>query len=114
MFTQEKNDQLADAYVSARLAQARMERAKAELDQHKAILATAGSGKHTVQVPAGQTVTFTVSENNTYSDERMVTALKPGQFQRASTRKLDRQKVKALYPRIYAASKTFVGFKVSL
>ena len=109
------NDEYAEAYVGARLAQARLDRAKADLDRHKTVLAQAGSGTHTAH-GAGHTVavTWKVTENNVYSDEVMLAELKPGQFQRVSTRRLDRAKVKAVYPNLYAKARERRGFKVTL
>jgi hypothetical protein len=76
----------------------------------KTALAAEGIGKHVVP-GAG---TFTVSENNTYSDDYIAATLTPGQMRRVVKSVIDRAKVKSLYPAVYDAAKERRGFRVSV
>lgn len=57
---------------------------------------------------------YTISENNTYSESAMVAALRPGQMRLVQKKVIDRSKVKALYPKVYEESKKRNGFKVTI
>ena len=61
-------------------------------------LGTAGK----VETEAGS---VTLSENNTYSDSIIESMLSVGQMQRVTKRVIDKAKVKANYPAVYAAAK---------
>lgn len=82
---------------------------KLKLDVEKAILVTAGSGKHST--PTG---TFQVSANNQYDADVITSHLSRGQFMKVSKRMLDKGLCKILYPQIYALGKQEHGFKVSV
>lgn len=69
-----------------------------------------GTGKHVV--PGVGTVTF--SDNNVYDDKAIMSALKPGQQRLVTKRVLDRAKVKAQYPAVYEAAKSYRGYKASV
>lgn len=71
--------------------------------------------------PAGTTGTFTceagsynIAENNSYDQDAMRAALKPGQVARCEVRKMDSNLVKTLYPAIHAAAKNTRGYKVTM
>lgn len=64
-----------------------------------------------VVVPTGS---YTISENNTYSEPLMLAALKPGQIRRVSKSVLDKPAVKRLYPEVYSLAKIPNGFKVTV
>jgi hypothetical protein len=68
------------------------------------------SGTHTVENVGD----FVVSENNVYDAAIMLAALKPGQIQRVTERKLVPARVKSIYPAVYAAAKDSRGVKVAL
>lgn len=96
----------------ARLAQARETIAKAQAEVVSAtehLAETLGTGKHVLE-GFGE---VTVSENNTYSDAKMLAALKVGQQRLVTKRVLDRAKVKAQYPDVYAAAKQPAGWKAT-
>lgn len=72
-------------------------------------IASGTTGKVTVD-----TGSYTISENNTYSKAKMMDLLKPGQFQRVSSRVLVPAMVKSAYPEVYNAAKERKGYKVSV
>jgi len=102
------------AYAAAVFYTAEAARLKTLIDSNKAVLTANGSGQHVVTDNLGNTVTFTVSENNTYPEAALMDGLKPGQVQRITSRTLDRAKYRAAYPARWAAAKVTNGFKVIL
>lgn len=72
-------------------------------------LAKGQTGKVTVD-----TGTYTVSENNNYSEAAMRALLLPGQQRRVSKTVIDKTAVKRLYSTVYEASKERKGFKVTV
>lgn len=98
--------------AEARAIKAEIARLEAELATRTAMLAAeAGQnpGKH--DLPSGS---FTVRENNTYSEDAMRDALLPGQVKRCSVTRLDKATVKRLYPEVYAAAKQPRGVSVTI
>lgn len=92
--------------ADAAIAEAKVKREQAV----DALTKTHGNGKHTV--PGFGSVTL--SANNVYSEDAMVAALTPYQFQRqASKRVLDRAKVKANFPAVYEAAREQRGVRAS-
>lgn len=70
----------------------------------------AKTGKHIV--PGVGSVTF--SDNNVYDDKTIMAALRPGQQRLVTKRVLDRAKVRAMYPAVYEAARSYRGFKASV
>lgn len=98
---------------------AEIRRIDAEMDRLKSARAIATAMLTEGETTGGTKVTesgarYVLRENAVYSDAAMVGALRKGQFQRASKRVLDRAKVKALYPEVYANAKSVRGFAVSV
>jgi hypothetical protein len=103
---------ISTIHAEANALKLEIARLQAELSTRTAILAgLVGnvSGRHSTD--AGS---FTVSENNEYSEEVMRANLKPGQVVRCEKRILDKAVVKRLYPDVYAAAKNNKGVKVTL
>lgn len=98
-----------EAHARAKAISDEMLSLKLRLDIEKAILVTAGSGKHST--PTG---TFQVSANNQYNVDTITSNLSRGQFMKVSKRTLDKGLCKILYPEIYALGKEEHGFKVSV
>lgn len=89
-----------------------MEKLKAERDRRvNALIGTAKEASGKFVVDSGS---FTVSENNTYDDAAILAALKPGQIRLVQKKVVDKAKVKALYPAVYARAKVRKGFKVTI
>lgn len=100
------------AHAEALRLKAQIDALNEEYRTHTAILVTAGSGKHITDHGS-----FTVSENNTYSDEEIMANLTKSQFMKVSERKLSKPLVKILYPKVYEAAKhrsETCPFKVSV
>lgn len=57
---------------------------------------------------------FTVRENNTYDEKVMRDVLKPGQVRLCEKKVLDKAKVKALYPQVYAKAQRKNGVSVTI
>lgn len=68
-------------------------------------------GKHVLPGGVGE---ITFSDNNVYSDADMLSALRPGQQRLVTKRVLDRAKVKAMYPAVYEAARSYRGYKSSV
>lgn len=87
-------------------------RLQAERATRVALLAAeAGQKPGKVTLDAGS---FTVRENNSYSEDDMKAALSPGQIRRCSVSRLDKQAVKRLYPHVYNAAKKQNGVSVTI
>lgn len=105
------NTVTADEYREAVALKAQIEADTARLAVLTASLADAtGVGTHTINGGGS----FNVSENNTYDQDVMRKALKPGQIKRCEVRKMDNALVKTLYPHVHAAAKVTRGLKVTL
>jgi len=98
--------------AEARAIKAEIARLEKELKVRTEALASAVRnvpGKH--ETDEGS---FTVRENNTYSEDAMRAALLPGQVRRCTVPKLDKAAVKRLYPSVYAAAKRQNGVSVTI
>ena len=104
------NANTAQILAEAKQVKAEIDRLTATLADLNDELSREGKGKHTVEGVGS----FTVSENNTYSQDVMRSLLTGGQFNLVSERRLVPAKVKALYPEKYAAAKERKGWKVTL
>lgn len=103
---------LASVVAEANALKLEIARLNGELAERNAYLAKAVgevTGRHLTE--AGS---FTVSENNTYSEDAMRANMLPGQVKRCSVSKLDKAAVKRLYPEVYSAAKQPHGVKVTL
>ena len=107
MNTQRVTQVLAEAQAIKK----EIEHLNAELAKRTAILSSEAGTPGRVSTEVG---TFTVSENNTYSEDDMLSLLKPGQAQRCMVRRLDKPTVKRLYPAVYLAAKHRNGYKVTI
>ena len=72
--------------------------------------ATPDNGKHNVPGIG----TFTISDNNTYDGDAFMAGLRPGQQRLVTSRMLDRNKAKSVYPKAWEAVKVNRGRKVSI
>ena len=98
--------------AEARAIKAEIARLEKELKVRTEALASAVRnvpGKH--ETDEGS---FTVRENNTYSEDAMRAALLPGQVRRCTVPKLDKAAVKRLYPAVYAGAKRQNGVSVTI
>ena len=107
-----KEARMAHDYAMVLHLDAEIARLKEKRASHvDALLEAVGHerGKHAV--PGGGS--FTVSENNVYSDAVMERLLRPGQRRLVEVKRIDRAKVRALYPEDYAEAKDNRGVKVT-
>jgi hypothetical protein len=107
-------NKVALVHAEIKALDAAMESLATERKAKVARLVTLNGGESNtgkVTLPDGS---FTVSENNTYPDEAIRAALTEGQAKRCEKRVLDKAKVKALYPNVYAAAKVQNGVKVTV
>ena len=98
--------------AEARAIKAEIARLERELKVRTEALASAVRnvpGKHDTDEGS-----FTVRENNTYSEDAMREALLPGQVKRCSVLRLDKAAVKRLYPNVYEAAKRPNGVSVTI
>lgn len=98
--------------AEARAIKAEIARLEGELKVRTDALASAVGntpGKHTTDEGS-----FTVRENNTYSEDDMRANLLPGQVRRCTVPKLDKATVKRLYPAVYSAAQRKNGVSVTI
>lgn len=107
-----QNINAASVHAEALALKAEIARLEGELKTRTAILA--GIAGHTPGRHSTETGSFTIRENNTYSEDDMRDALLPGQVRRCSVMRLDKAAVKRLYPAVYAAAQRKNGVSVTL
>lgn len=106
---------LVDAVAEAKAVKAAIEQLQSELARLTEQIVVLNGGpdvRGKVALPNGDA--FTVSEVNTYPDEAIRAMLSPGQQKRVEKRVIDKAKVRACYPEVYAAVKVQNGVKVTL
>jgi hypothetical protein len=97
------------AHAKALYWKTRMEKAKEHMDKYKAVLSTAGSGKHETEYG-----TFTVSENNSYPPLMIAEQLTEDEIEMCMESKWSNERARILFPKQYEASRVRNGYKVSL
>lgn len=97
------------AHVKALYWKKRMDAAERYMRKHLQTLSECGSGKHETEY--GE---FTVSENNSYPAESIMSRLTPQQITLCKELKWSNARAKVLFPEAYEAAKVHNGFKVSI